>query len=517
MRPKLIIPARMTEDLPPRINDPTKVDDGPPREAILRGGGGTQSEQYLAKLADRSFLNLWSYPNVFTDKRASPTGDGKELCDLLVVCGDHIVIFSDKTIAWPDGDVDLAWRRWYRRAVHKSLGQIRGAQRWITQFPERIFVDAACTQRLPIQLPPPERRKVHGIVVALGAGEACRDYFGEGRGSLMVVPGIRGDNHFEGEGVQPFVVGDIDPDGPFVHVLDDATLDIVMGELDTISDFTSYLTKKEALVRSGRLLSAQGEKELVAQFMTKMNAAGEHDFVRPDGSPWAENDHVTYAGGHYAALQVDSRYIAKKQADKISYLWDALIQTFTDHMLAGTSIIPAGQKTELSDHEVGIRHMTLLPRFIRRMHGAGVAEVLEKGKATDRYMRAFLPPPEAPSDTAFFFMTLKVPNIQLKGGYEQYRAVRRNMLEAYGLTLLHRNPQLKRIIGIATEPPSAATNSQGSSEDLIYMEPPPWTAALLEKLKARQEALDIARPENSSVQRVAGEEFPEPFRRPERK
>ena len=42
-------------------------------------------------------LNLWSYPNLFFRP-------GKELCDLLVVCGDEILVFSDKTIAWPTVD-----------------------------------------------------------------------------------------------------------------------------------------------------------------------------------------------------------------------------------------------------------------------------------------------------------------------------------------------------------------------------------------------------------------------------
>jgi hypothetical protein len=79
------------------------------------------------------------------------------------------------------------------------------------------------------------------------------------------------------------VIGDVDPDGPFVHVLDDSTLDIVLGELDTIVDLSAYLTKKEQLVRSGTLLTAAGEEDLLAYYMTHMNSSGEHDFTKPDG------------------------------------------------------------------------------------------------------------------------------------------------------------------------------------------------------------------------------------------
>jgi hypothetical protein len=83
-------------------------------------------------LQNYSFLNLWSYPNTFIDKKTGGKGDGKELCDLLVVCGEHVIIFSDKTVEWKnDVDVHLAWKRWYRRAIANSVDQIRGAERWI--------------------------------------------------------------------------------------------------------------------------------------------------------------------------------------------------------------------------------------------------------------------------------------------------------------------------------------------------------------------------------------------------
>jgi hypothetical protein len=44
---------------------------------------------------------------------------------------------------------------------------------------------------------------------------------------------------------QPFTIGQIDVDRGFVHIFDDTTLDIVLGTLDTISDFTHYPMEKE--------------------------------------------------------------------------------------------------------------------------------------------------------------------------------------------------------------------------------------------------------------------------------
>lgn len=479
---------------------------------IMRGQGTTDSERNLAKMADRTFLNLWSYPNVFIDKKAGPKGDGKELCDLLVVCGDHVLIFSDKTITWPGGDdIELAWRRWFKRSIQKSVNQIRGAQRWLNEFPDRLFLDPRCTQRLPLRLPPNDRRKVHGIVVALGAGKACKEFFKGGIGSLMVSPNIKGGDHIKEEGVQPFVIGDIDPSGPFVHVFDDATFDIVMTEMNTITDFTDYLSKKENLIRSGHLIGASGEEELIAYYMTHMNVAREHDFTKPDGSSWADNDAFVIGADHYSSLLKNVQYVAKKQADQNSYIWDRLIEAFTDNMLAGTTIVPDGGKFNLAQQEEGVRHMALVPRHLRRVIGHGIIDAIQLGASKDRMTRAFLPgPTEINKKTGFFFMTLAMPKFELGGGYEQYRQVRRNMLETYALTFLRKYPNLKQIVGIATEPPAKFANSVGSSEDLILVEAPEeWSDEFIKRIEERQRVFDVAREGRYIEYAIQGNEFPD--------
>jgi hypothetical protein len=76
-----------------------------------RSGGLTASEQLLAELCDKSFLKLWTYPNLFRKP-------GKELADLLVVFGNDVIIFSDKSCGYPNtGNVDLDWSRWYRSSI----------------------------------------------------------------------------------------------------------------------------------------------------------------------------------------------------------------------------------------------------------------------------------------------------------------------------------------------------------------------------------------------------------------
>ena len=113
----------------PLRNRPPKMeaDDQPTEElvaaAVHRSRGSTASERVLADLGDQAFLNLWSYPNLFYDKKKGGKGDGKELCDMLAVCGDDVIIFSDKHIKYQgDKPVQIAWPRFYRKAIKDGCG-----------------------------------------------------------------------------------------------------------------------------------------------------------------------------------------------------------------------------------------------------------------------------------------------------------------------------------------------------------------------------------------------------------
>src|SRR4051812_22220472 len=102
--------------------------------------GVTESEAHLTRLARNTFFHLWSYSNLFNDKnRRDARGQGQELCDLLVVFGSDVLIFSDKDCELNTApNLEFAWRRWHKAAVCKSARQAAGAERWIRNFPNRI-------------------------------------------------------------------------------------------------------------------------------------------------------------------------------------------------------------------------------------------------------------------------------------------------------------------------------------------------------------------------------------------
>ena len=145
------------------------------RHPVKKGQGVTASERYFANLAERSFLNLWSYPNPFRDQKVGGRRDGKELCDLLVVCKPYIIIFSEKNIQLPDCELNVAWCRWFKRAVLAAAKQSKGAERWTKTYPEKIFLDRKCENPIPINFPSPENKIIHRVAVAGGSAEVCKN------------------------------------------------------------------------------------------------------------------------------------------------------------------------------------------------------------------------------------------------------------------------------------------------------------------------------------------------------
>jgi hypothetical protein len=103
--------------------------------------GFTEDEKMLSAFGRASFLQMWTWPNLFRDQGKTSSGsDGKEICDLIVVFGSNIILFSDKRIVFNlDKTLEVAWSRWARRAVHDSFKQLQGAERWLKYYPDRVY------------------------------------------------------------------------------------------------------------------------------------------------------------------------------------------------------------------------------------------------------------------------------------------------------------------------------------------------------------------------------------------
>jgi len=128
-----------------------------------------ESEKYTYDVCRKSFLSLWSYAN--------PRGKkGKELCDILVICGYDIIIISVKDIKPVDsGDPEIDWERWRKRAIEASAKQIYGAERWLQNNKVVIQNDG----KKGLSVPPRKKQNIHRIAVAFGGEEQMPLYFGD--------------------------------------------------------------------------------------------------------------------------------------------------------------------------------------------------------------------------------------------------------------------------------------------------------------------------------------------------
>jgi hypothetical protein len=190
----------------------------------------------------------------------------------------------------------------------------------LREHPDRIFLDAACTQKLPIDLPPLESRCVHGIAVALGAQKACSAYLGDPDGSLIIVSALKGMAHSDPSAAayHPFAFGDVDPDGPFVHVFDETALETVMRELDTVSDFVRYLVERETAIRGGQIFHAASEADLLSTYLQSQDETGAHVFPQPADLGFASEYETIIASGMYQEFASRPDYQARKAADKVA-------------------------------------------------------------------------------------------------------------------------------------------------------------------------------------------------------
>lgn len=373
-----------------------------------------KSEEFVFKVCKETFLSLWSYANPLGKNR-------KELCDILVVCEPDIIIFSVKEIRVSEsGDVEADWKRWNRRAVEESAKQICGAERWLKSAPHVIRCDGSPG----LNLPAGKEQVIHRIVVALGGKDKVPIIFGDfGKG--------------------------------FVHVLDDISFHIVLQELDTISDFIDYLSAKERFYMSGKetpLLA--GEENLLA-------------FYLHYGRQFPEKvDSVFLEPGLWEAFIKKPEYIKKKEADKISYAWDAVISDISQHVLKGT----LEYTNDPGKGELILRIMARENRFSRRILGKSFIEFIHL--SSQNKLRARM----MPSPSGILYVLLAHP-------HEIDRKYRRAELGMRCFIARGLNKEFKTVIGIATE---QYQPGQGHSFDLCYRYMPDWTEANQAELESLQ-------------------------------
>jgi hypothetical protein len=364
------------------------------------------SEEIVLRFFRRSFLSLWSYGN--------PQGKnaGKELCDTLVVCDPDLVIVSVKASDLVDvGGANINEARWRKRTIDESVPQIYGAERWLSKATHVIRSDG--TPGLPL----PSLPRIHRVAVA--AGGRRRVY-------------LRSADFGKG----------------FVHVFDETSLAAVISECDTVTDFIAYLSAKETLYGKGVeiIFDSGGEEDLLALYVH-----------RGRQFPPEMKGRVLLPGTNWVDFTAKDEYRAKKAADRVSYVWDGLVDHVATQALAGD--LEFG--SSLTETEVGLRTMAREDRFSRRLLADAWMEFLDPAKKVES--RLFV----SPSGVAYVFLALP---------YGTDRAFRRATLSNRCFVARSKIEGLGNVVvGIATERRNTG-QPPGFSLDLCFLRKEDWTA-----------------------------------------
>ena len=405
---------------------------------FTKSTGANESESILADLCEKSFLTLWTYPNLFR-------APAKELSDLLVVFKDRILIFSDKCCQYPNtGDPQLDWQRWYRRSVSDSAAQIKRAENWLKQHPTKVYLDAKCKVEFPLCLPPLNQIRFHRICIALGASERAKT--ATGTAALKICPAAL-------DGERSFTIGKTSGANGWVHVFGEAEIRTLLAELSTASDFVDYLTKKEELLDSDQFIEANCETDLLAYFLWHRR---EFKLQSPERFKLQPN--------LWEKVQSNASFLVGREANNISFFWDNLIEYLND--LYMKEQLEHGNSYAPTEHEKIVRTLAAENRFSRRLLAKWILERAEK--APNSYVSSCHPSINQPD---VLYVLLVGPGAK-KSKYAEYREHRSRDLTLRCYAAKAASPTYKTIVGIGLD----ANGVNGHSEDFVRIDTSDWTA-----------------------------------------
>lgn len=310
----------------------------------------TRSERFVADLCRRAFLRLWAHPSpIMLDKK------NKELCDCLVAFSDDVIIFSVKEIQYKGpslrDDVEqqseaeaakqyeeykVHLKRWKKKALEDSKGQILGAERYLRRGGRVRTRDGQ-----NLRIPKPDCIRIHRIAVALGAGD-------------NISLGLEGD-----------------PESP-VLILRETDLAPVLTHLDTVQDLVGFIRWFFDEMKDTRMiLQGGGLQDLLPWYLS-----GDHlnHLDAEDGHPSLM---VIEAGTWEAYLQgEDYHELMEFRSD--SYRWDEFVNILVDDMLTGGLFEHESQRPLVPHGEQQIALEALLSerRDVRAHLGRAFIEVI---------------------------------------------------------------------------------------------------------------------------------------------
>ena len=429
-----------------------------------RAAGATASESYLKSLCENSFLRFPAYAGVY---RKETNGVAKEVCDVLVAFGDDVIIFSDKDCSWPDSD-DWAtgWRRWEKKAIHKSMNQLRGAQRVLESEDMPLYLDPQCSIRFPYTLPKKGCGRTHLIAVARGAAAKSRQYFKGGLGTFVLF------FHPTELVTEPLTLTAQPRSLPFVHVFDEISIELLLATINTAKDLAAYLSARREFLTRGDVIVAHGEDELLGLYFSGDGLTPWDGRFPPQASASAL---IEVPPGLWESIQPFLK--ERSLIEQVGYLWDEIIDHMIDSITTGQLYF--AYPATIEGQERVIRFLAGESRARRVLLAQNLVGLI---RGTPNNQRTFRTIP-ATDKTESTFVFLVMPRISGLPE-QQYRVQRRETLFAYCQILKLKYQQIGQVVGIASEP----ENPNSKSFDLVCLDLTDWKdedTARAEEIKRR--------------------------------
>lgn len=363
------------------------------------------SEEIVSDICKNSFLSFWSFPNPIR------TDNNKELTDLLIINDPYVIIISVKEININhSGNRETDIQRWRKKAIEKSYKQIYGAERAIRNFHTNILTS---DKKYKIKFPDPEKMIVYRIGISFGRREEFPLPFGD-----------------QGKG--------------FIHFFDQQSFPILLGELDTITDFVEYLDAKEKFFDSGKNAYFKSEEDLLAIYLHR-------------GRKLPENiDETIIQEDIWEELIQRDEFKNRKEQERNSYIWDKIIEEFFRDMSQEQLLLT----NDFHEVEQALRAMSKERRFARVILSDAFIHFIgyyEEPKAESRI---------AGSSSGVIYVFL------LDEYREDNREERTKNLTLRCYAAKNMFKEAKEIVGIAT---SKYIKGGGHAHDLIYMYLPEWS------------------------------------------
>jgi hypothetical protein len=414
-----------------------------------------------------------------------------ELCDALVVCGDYVLVFQHKQINLSfDENPSKKWERWTRKAIDGALAQLKGSRKKLSEVNLEIYLDPACNQKLHLELPNVNNRKVFYIAVVGDNKNAAQQLFGQNSDTFIVLSDTTDQklsSSINAIGHLPQHFDSIEN----IHIFEERGLNLLLDELDTITDFCDYLAKRKRFFIEFKSVIAASEAELLWLYFRSYGSEMGTAFAV--GAKENAYDRVFLEEGSWSEFSNLEMWRQKKKDDVTSYLWDRLLARFTTNYLnnRGKHFRPSGKEK----NEGGFRFMAIESRLSRRDLSVRLFDAFEKCPENSIFKTVIFPSDQVGSSNVTYIF-LQVPFIHIDS-YDRYRHLRSQLLLEHMLAAKIRLPVGSNIVGVAFEPPKH-NNSGRTSEDMFMVDEDYWTVENL--AEARRSSEETGYFKNSKLQ-----------------